>query len=696
MIELAIVGGGPGGLMTAWHLKNKVGDLARVTLFEMSDRLGGKVVTRTFDSAPAMYEAGVAELYDYSMIGPDPLRELVQSFGLQTTQMDSDFVVMDGRMINGVEGVRRRYGDKTANAILQFRKTCASMLSPEQYYEGVGKQDNAHLWAFVNADKLLNDEIRDDKARQFFKVMARSDIASEPHLTNGLNALKNFLMDIDGYIGLYSIQNGNEQLVEGLKSQIVADVRLNHKVMKIGGAEGGRYRLNVMNGKGPEVHDFDLVAVCLPHNWLATMQWGDEELRRAMTKHVAHFDRPAHYLRVAALFDAPFWDKEVEGHWFMSDAFGGCCVYIEGARHHVGKYGVLNWLIAGADALANVNCSDEHLIEQALKTLPASFGNARDRLMEAKIHRWISSVNALPGGLPVRSAVDNHAPNRKSHPGVFVVGDYMFDSTLNGLLDSSDIATDMILTQLMKKRYVSGLAQQMAAAQPEPAIVPAPSAVIDRAYFDSYRGVGPYADTWSRFTDPDYILDVIRMVWGIEGAFSMLVAGSASGELVAALRGRGVKAKGIESSAYIHGKTPKALQKHNLFGTAADLPFKNGAFDIVYDTALPHLSDRRANDAISEYHRVSKTGVFFAGVTSDLTSEVCDRYDLLRGVKTLATWWEWSERFFNEDFDVSLDRRDLLDAVWRRTIDAGKGPGVWYEDSESLRYCFYDRLKPEA
>ena len=41
----------------------------------------------------------------------------------------------------------------------------------------------------------------------------------------------------------------------------------------------------------------------------------------------------------------------------MSEAFGGCCVYNEGARHDVGKHGVLNWLIAGSDALAFANLS---------------------------------------------------------------------------------------------------------------------------------------------------------------------------------------------------------------------------------------------------------------------------------------------------------------------------------------------------
>ena len=199
-----------------------------------------------------------------------------------------------------------------------------------------------------------------------------------------------------------------------------------------------------------------------------------------MVKHVAYFDRPAHYLRVSILFDEPFWGEKIPGAWFMSEAFGGCCVYNEGARHDVGKHGVLNWLIAGSDALAFANLSDQELIDAALKSLPASFGDARIHFMEGKIHRWLSSVNALPGGLPVRDVMTNHRPEPKQHPGIVVVGDYLFDSTLNGLLDSSDAATDIILTEMMRLRRAR-------AQEGEPL-----SDKIDRDYFENYRGLGPY------------------------------------------------------------------------------------------------------------------------------------------------------------------------------------------------------------
>ncbi|WP_407175242.1 FAD-dependent oxidoreductase [Bradyrhizobium sp. STM 3562] len=683
MLDLAIVGGGPGGLMSAWYLKRKLGNLCRVTIFEASDRLGGKIATRKFDSAPAMYEAGVAEIYDYSMTGPDPLRELIQHFGLQTIPMDAEQVQLDGELLDDVHGMRRKYGAKTAQAIEAFRRRCSEMISPIEYYEGVGAHDNEHPWSQITADELLDREVDDETARRFFKVMARSDIATESHNTNGLNALKNFVMDIDGYIGLYSIQNGNEQLIECLQSEVDADIQLNHRVLKVGKAASGRYRLNMMNGKGPETREFDLVLMCLPHSWLATLGWEGEILRKSMVKHIAYFDRPAHYLRASLLFDEPFWGDKIPGAWFMSEAFGGCCVYNEGARHDVGRHGVLNFLIPGSDALAFANLSDEELITAALKSLPASLGDARAHFMEGKVHRWLSSVNAIPGGLPVRDVMTNHRPEPNEHPGLVLVGDYLFDSTLNGLLDSSDAATDIIVTEMMRLRRARAQDGKMLSDK------------IDRDYFENYRGLGPYRDVWRQFTDPAYLSELIKIVWGQDKGFKLLVAGSASGELVGALRDRGIDAWGIENNRFVHNKTPEALKPFNKFGSIVDMPFEDGEFDFVFETSLCHVTEKQVLRAIRELNRVIKTGLIFGSVTSDMAPGLIDRYDLLRGVKKLGTWWEWSELFFSNGFDLSMHRHDCSDALWAATLAANKGPGQWYADAESLRYSFFDKVDDE-
>ena len=81
MTRVAIVGGGPGGLMAAHLLERKCGNGCRATLFEASGRLGGKIDTRRFDTAPVMYESGVAECYGYEAIGPIPSARSSASWG---------------------------------------------------------------------------------------------------------------------------------------------------------------------------------------------------------------------------------------------------------------------------------------------------------------------------------------------------------------------------------------------------------------------------------------------------------------------------------------------------------------------------------------------------------------------------------------------------------------------------------------
>ncbi|MEQ1903947.1 MAG: NAD(P)-binding protein [Pirellulaceae bacterium] len=88
--RVGIVGGGPGGLMTAYALQKHAACPLQITIFEASDRLGGKILTPHFHKSssfsPVRYEAGAAEFYDYSHFDDDPLKDLVAELGLLPTQ----------------------------------------------------------------------------------------------------------------------------------------------------------------------------------------------------------------------------------------------------------------------------------------------------------------------------------------------------------------------------------------------------------------------------------------------------------------------------------------------------------------------------------------------------------------------------------------------------------------------------------
>jgi hypothetical protein len=85
--------------------------LFEVTLFEATARLGGKILTQRFDTIPAIYEAGVAELYDYSNIGLDPLKTLVQQLGLKTIPIHGYAVVLGDEILRSDRVVDNRRGE---------------------------------------------------------------------------------------------------------------------------------------------------------------------------------------------------------------------------------------------------------------------------------------------------------------------------------------------------------------------------------------------------------------------------------------------------------------------------------------------------------------------------------------------------------------------------------------------------------
>jgi hypothetical protein len=201
--------------------------------------------------------------------------------------------------------------------------------------------------------------------------------------------------------------------------------------------------------QGATLHDeFDFVVVALPNNWIPLIDWRGETLSKAMREHSAHYAYPAHYLRVSVLFERPFWRDQIADSFFMSDAFGGCCVYDESSRNGNESYGVLGWLIGGEAALTMANVDDATLVARVLDSLPPALRHGKDAFVEARVHRWLGAVSGRPGGKTLRDPdYERHVPDPEDHPNLFVVGDYLYDATLNGVLDSVDTVIELVSEQ---------------------------------------------------------------------------------------------------------------------------------------------------------------------------------------------------------------------------------------------------------
>jgi SAM-dependent methyltransferase len=689
MTRVGIVGGGPGGLFTASLLEEFCGDLCRITLIEAGPRLGGKVRSQRFATAPVLYEAGVAELYDYSHLGPDPLKQLVDKLGLATTPMTGPAVILGNTILRDARDLRRQFGPAALHALKSFQCKCRDLCAPAQYYEGHWQDDNCHPWADKTFREVL-DEISDPMARKYVEVAVRSDVASEPHVTSALNGLKNVLMDDPAYLRLYSIEGGIQRLVDSLAAGLASRVILESPAVRVAKNADHSYRVTIRREGRFEEHDFDMVVLALPNYWLQRLDCQGEDLRRAMQRHLAHYDRPAHYLRITILFQQPSWRSQVPGSYFMTDAFGGCCVYDEGRRHPCDPHGVLGWLVAGNDALALSNLDDDRLIEMALDSLPETLAEGSKLFQEGVVHRWVGSVNAEPGGKPVQGTRERHLPEPVGHPGLFLVGDYLFDSTLNGVYDSADFVTDMMLTLLRKQKYA-----------PAEIVVPTNgkahagrNGVVPQAYHDLYDGERPYEESFKEYFCEHYTIDLIHAIWAWSPPYRLLDCGSANGLTLPAFVKVGVEAWGVENSKYIHSRTPARWRKRNLLGDVRDLPFPDNSFDFVYDTCLCHVPAEDLDQAIRELFRVCRVGVFYGGYTSDMTVGVIEAYDIFEDVASMFTLWEWSVLFLKNGFRLATSDQRVLARAWKIETDANEGDVPWYPDPESMRYCFYS--KPDA
>jgi monoamine oxidase len=188
------------------------------------------------------------------------------------------------------------------------------------------------------------------------------------------------------------------------------------------------------------------VIVALPHHALHRVDWKGEALRRAVTDHIRHYAHPGHYLRLAALFDSPFWRDHLIGSSFTLDSFGGCRLFDEGTSHETQSFGVLSWLLAGSHALDAMNRSDHDLIAPVLDSLPGTLSTrAKEALVEFRVHRWAGAITIEPGS-PFRDLATAQRPDPFGHPELIFVGDYFLDSTLNAVVRSARTGAQLLAT----------------------------------------------------------------------------------------------------------------------------------------------------------------------------------------------------------------------------------------------------------
>ena len=179
------------------------------------------------------------------------------------------------------------------------------------------------------------------------------------------------------------------------------------------------------------------------------------------------------------------------------------------------------------------NMSDERIEELCLDALPPAMQHGRALLIDRRVHRWMATVNAVPGGLPQRSRVANHQPDPVQLPGLLTVGDYMFDATLNGVLDSADTATDLILADVLKRRRVQPQREPVGAGSPAVPFHGALNLALEQV---------------EDLMSAPALAGILAATWGLRPRLQTASCRLRAGRMVAALRALGFDATGIEGN----------------------------------------------------------------------------------------------------------------------------------------------------
>jgi monoamine oxidase len=446
--RLAILGGGFSGLFFAYLFEPLAPPGTEITVFEGSERLGGRIETSVFEEHGVRYESGAAELYDIT--GAGAVLELVRNLGLSVSPMRATpTFFFEGHELARDEDFERAFGAPAVEALDAFWELGLAQRPPQGFAFAGHPQDNEHPWAGRSFESVL-DEMGSAVARRFTEIQCHSDLATEPELTTGTFGFDNLLIDHPGYNEMYTIDGGNEQLIERLAAAVAAPKLLRTRIERVEALDSDGFRVRIASDGDVTDEVFDGVVVTPPVPALRRVEFVGGGLDEVIEAHAQHHDHPATYLRVTLLFERRFWAARLPEDYFVSDAFGGVTIYEQSPdRSEPDGRGVLSWLLGGAPADEAAALADEEILRQLLDTLPAPLAEGRDLMLDYRVDRWQGErgVVGLPGGSPLLPLRERHQPS-PAHPALIVIGDYMYDATINGALDAASEGVALMLEAL--------------------------------------------------------------------------------------------------------------------------------------------------------------------------------------------------------------------------------------------------------
>lgn len=274
--RIAVVGGGLAGLTCAYRLKQAG---FRASLYEASDRLGGRCWTRRGDFADGQIAEHGGELIDQ---GHTEIRKLAQELGLELDNLLAA-EVNGNEPFNYFDGAPYTYTQATEDLKQiwqQLHKDVSAAGYPTLYTQSTAR--GRELDAMSVADWIqayVPGGLR-SKLGQLLDVAYNIEYGAETSVQSSLNMI--YLLGYSGQGQLrifgpsnekYHVRGGNDQIPARLTEALKGQIKLGTQLVAIKLSSDGTYRLSFQSGGATSTVTADHVVLALPFSLLRSVDY---------------------------------------------------------------------------------------------------------------------------------------------------------------------------------------------------------------------------------------------------------------------------------------------------------------------------------------------------------------------------------------------------------------------------------------
>ncbi|HEX2393589.1 MAG TPA: NAD(P)/FAD-dependent oxidoreductase [Solirubrobacterales bacterium] len=269
--RIAVVGGGLAGLTCAYRLKQAG---YRSTLYEASDRLGGRCWTRRGDFAEGQIAEHGGELIDQ---GHTEVRKLAQELGLDLDNLlsaevngNDPFYYFDGQPYSFTQAT-----EDLKQIWQQIHKDVSAASYPTLYTQSTQRGRELDAMSIAEWIEANVPGGTASKLGQLLDVAYNIEYGAETNVQSSLNML--YLLGYSGQGQLrifgpsnekYHVRGGNDRIASGLATALQGQIVTGSELAAIRRNADASYRLTLRSGSGSSTVTADQVVLALPFSIL--------------------------------------------------------------------------------------------------------------------------------------------------------------------------------------------------------------------------------------------------------------------------------------------------------------------------------------------------------------------------------------------------------------------------------------------